>query len=68
MKVLSVRCRAFSGEGARRHRVSVDRLGLVRVYDDVAMHFTILHSLSLATMRRIRRMADSVAARVEVSQ
>lgn len=54
---LTVRCKAFSAEGVRENRVSVDGAGVVRVYDDVAGHYTVAHSLSAGAERRIRRMA-----------
>ena len=62
-RYLTVRCKAFSGEGVRSHQVMVeaDRVegrnvirGHVRVWDDVAGHFTACHGLSHAAIRRIR--------------
>jgi hypothetical protein len=62
-RYLTVRCKAFSGEGVRSHRIMVeaDKIdgkhvirGDVRVWDDVAGHYTACHSLSHAAIRRIR--------------
>ena len=62
-RFLTIRCKAFSGEGARGHRIMVeaDRVdgqdverGAIRVWDDVAGHFTSLHTLSARTQSRIR--------------
>lgn len=55
---LTVRCKAFSADGVRENRVSVDSAGIVRVYDDVAGHYTVVHSLSAGAESRIRRMAQ----------
>lgn len=49
---MTVRAKAFSGEGVRQHRVMVDDVN-VRVYDSVAGHFTLCHSLSKKTVARI---------------
>jgi hypothetical protein len=62
-RYLTIRAKAFSGEGVRTHRVMVeaDRVdgqdvirGAVRVWDDVAGHYTACHSLSPRTIQRIR--------------
>lgn len=50
--------KAFSADGVRENRVSVDSAGIVRVYDDVAGHYTVVHSLSAGAESRIRRMAE----------
>lgn len=54
---LTMRCRAFDGEGAKQHRLSVDRDGTVRVWDSVAGHYTTCHSLGRSALARIRRAA-----------
>ena len=60
---LTIRAKAFAGQGVRTHRVMVeaDRVdgrdvtrGDVLVWDDVAGHYTRFHSLSPAAIRRIR--------------
>lgn len=56
-KTLTVRAKAFSGEGVRTNRCTVDADGTVRVYDSVAGYYTTCHSLTSATIRRIRRLA-----------
>jgi len=55
-RVITVRCRAFSGQPTRTHRVMVEQDGMVRVWDEVAGHYTTCHALSHATIRRIVRM------------
>lgn len=54
---LTVRCRAFGAEGARKNRVLVTD-GTVLVWDDIAGHYTGCHSLSASAIRRIRRLAE----------
>lgn len=49
---LTVKAKAFSGEGVRTHRVMVDDVN-VRVYDPVAGYFTSCHCLSESAIRRI---------------
>jgi hypothetical protein len=56
-KTMTIRCKAFDGEGVRTNRVMVDDDGTVRVYDSVAGYYTTCHSLSERTMRRIRAMS-----------
>jgi uncharacterized protein YigE (DUF2233 family) len=54
---ITVRARAFSGEGMRTHRCKVDeRTGTVRVWDSVAGHYTTCHALSDRSERRIRTL------------
>ena len=55
--IITVRCRPFAGFPTSEHRVSVDERGVVRVYDAVAGHYTMVHSLSARTQRRIRKLA-----------
>jgi len=61
---LTIRAKAFSGEGVREHRVCVEAdtvdgnnvtRGKVLVWDDVAGHYTSCHSLSESAIKRIRR-------------
>lgn len=54
---LTVKAKAFSGEGARTHRVLVNDK-TVRVYDPVAGHYTVCHSLSASAQRRIIKLAQ----------
>jgi hypothetical protein len=58
-KQITVRARAFSGEGVREHRVEVEADGTVRVWDSVAEHYTLCHSLSPSAERRIRTAAKA---------
>lgn len=53
---MTIRAKAFSGEGVRQHRVMVDDAN-VRVYDSVAGHFTLRHSLSKKTVAKIIKAA-----------
>lgn len=51
------RCKAFSGTGVREHGIWIDAAGAVRVYDDVAKHYTLVHSLSPRAIARLRAKA-----------
>ncbi len=48
---MTVRCKPW-GQPTKNHRVMVDDVN-VRVYDPVAGHFTLCHSLSKASVLRI---------------
>ena len=67
-KILTVRCRPFTGSRMGEYKVMVQVDGLVRVWDAVAGYYTTCHCLSESTQRRIRKMAfrrhrsDSIAA------
>ena len=54
---ITMRAKAFSGEGVREHRLAVDGDGTVRVWDSVAGHYTLCHSLSGAAIARAREIA-----------
>jgi hypothetical protein len=43
----------------RLHHVQVDGQ-IVRVFDPIARHYTVCHSLSLSACRRIRKLAQQV--------
>ena len=59
--IVSLRARAFAGEGIKRHNVQVDPDGTVRVYDSTAGHYTLCHSLTENAKRRARKLCrDSV--------
>ena len=53
---ITIRAHAFTGEGIRAQRVSVDDDGTIRVYDSVAGYYTTCHSLSASAQRRIRAL------------
>jgi hypothetical protein len=55
-KIVKVRARAFGGK-LENIRCMVDADGAVRVYDSVAGHYTLVHSLSKSAIARIRRLA-----------
>lgn len=62
---LTVRCKAFGGEGVRENRVAVDRDGTVRVWDSAAGHYTTCHSLGRSALARIRRAAAATVSVVD---
>jgi hypothetical protein len=57
---LTIKAKAFAGEGVRTNRVIVD--DTVRVFDSVAGYYTTCHSLSAHAVRRIRKLAAQQAA------
>lgn len=57
-RIVIARAKAFSGEGVRSHKFSVSPDNTVRVWDDVAGHYTTCHCLSAAAMRRIAGKRD----------
>lgn len=54
---LTVSCRAFTGEGARLHKVRVHADGSIKVFDAVAGYYTSAHVLAPSAEQRIRRLA-----------
>jgi len=56
-KIVTIRAKAFAGQGIQEHRCSVDDDGTVRVWDSVAGHYTICHSLGQSAQRRARKLA-----------
>lgn len=56
-KILTVRCRPFTGSAIGNHKVRIEADGSVTVWDSVAGHYTTCHILSAATCRRIRQLA-----------
>lgn len=59
---IEARAKAFSGEGVRGHRFQVEPTGEVRVWDDVAGHFTTCNSLSESAKKRIAKLAEELAS------
>ena len=59
--ILSMRCVAFSREGAARHTIKVDG-DRVLVFDAIAQHYTMAHSLSASALRRAKAAARKLAA------
>jgi hypothetical protein len=57
---IEARARAFCGEGVRTHKFEVEPDGTVLVWDSVAGHYTLCHSLSDSAQARIRRLAREV--------
>ena len=67
MTIVKIRARAFSSEWVRMHSAAVDSDGTVRVWDDVAGHYTRCHILSERSQVRARRHAracDEALARI----
>ena len=56
-QIVSVRAKAWRDQGVQSVRCMVSSDGLVRVYDEVAGYYTLVHSLSESAQRRIRRLA-----------
>lgn len=54
---ITAKARAFTGYPIQKHRFAVEPDGTVRVFDDIARHFTNLHGLTQSATRRIRRLA-----------
>jgi len=54
---ITARAKAFSTESMSEYRFLVDNDGTVRVYDDIAGHFTRCHALSARQQQRIRKLA-----------
>ncbi len=56
-RTVTTKAKAFTGQPIRQHKflVSADE---VRVWDSVAGYYTVCHSLSAASVRRIRKMAS----------
>ena len=52
---------AFSGEGRRANRATVDADGTIRVWDSTAGHYTLCHSVRPSTARRLRAIAAKSA-------
>lgn len=57
-KIITIRAKAFSSEGVKSHRVAVDG-STVRVWDGVAGHYTVCHSLSKAAVARAIKLASA---------
>lgn len=58
-KEITARAKAFSGEGVRSHKFSVDHDGTVRVWDSIAGHYTNCHAMTPRALNRVRKMAIS---------
>ena len=59
---LTIRCKAFSGEGIRLNKVLVEpgRSGAILVWDSVAGHYTACHSIPADVKAKIRSQASSL--------
>ncbi len=56
---MEFRGKVFSGRGIETVEVRVDDEGIVRVWDEVAGHWTSCHSISERNLREIRRAAKA---------
>ncbi len=54
---VTIRARAFTGAAVDAHRCMVSPDGSVRVFDDIASHYTLLHVLSPRAVRKARKAA-----------
>jgi hypothetical protein len=54
--------KAFTGQGRRNHKLSISPDGTVRVWDDVAGHYTTCHAMSAATQSRLSKLARKEVA------
>lgn len=61
-RVVTIRARAFSGDGLRKHQCLVDTDGTVRVWDPVAGHYTACHRLSAKAKAKARKLAEGIVA------
>lgn len=62
---LTIRARFFSHFPVETRKVIVEDDGTIRVWDDVAGHYTVCHSLTRADQRRIRKLAAKAASRTQ---
>ena len=54
---ITARAKAFTGQPIREHSFRVEENGTVRVWDDVASHYTTCHSLSASAQTRLCKLA-----------
>ena len=56
---LTIRCRAFSGEGVRENKVLIEpgKNGRVLAWDSVAGHYTSCHSIAAKTQAKLKSQA-----------
>lgn len=56
--IVTMRCKAFSPGVTAVYTLRVDDDGTARVYDSVAGHYTVCHSLGQDDIRRARKIAN----------
>lgn len=56
-RTVTIRAKAFTGRGVEAVRCLVASDGTVRVYDGVAGHYTVCHSLGNSAQARARKLA-----------
>ena len=56
---MTIRCKAFSGEGVRNNKILVEsgKNGRVLVWDSVAGHYTACHSIASRTQAKLKSQA-----------
>ena len=56
---MTIRCKAFSGEGVRENKILVEpgKNGRVLAWDSVAGHYTACHSIAARTQAKIKSRA-----------
>lgn len=54
---ITARAKAFSNEGIKSHKFSINADSTVRVWDAVAGYYTTCHCLSKSAEARIRKLA-----------
>ena len=59
-RTIEAKVKAFTGQGVRTHSLSVSHDGTVRVWDDVAGHYTTCHCMSAVTQTYIRHLARRI--------
>lgn len=55
MKIIQIRCKAFCRQGVKINRIQIADDGTVRVWDNVARHFTTCHSLTARSIGKIAK-------------
>lgn len=56
MKNMQIRCKAFAGGKVAIQKIQVDDKGVIRVWDEIAGHYTTCHSLTNKTIGRINSL------------
>lgn len=56
---ITARAKFFTGQGVEQRKCLVEPDGTVRVWDDVAGHYTLRHALAPSAVKRIVRRANA---------
>lgn len=65
---ITLRVAAFAGEGERKNKIRVDIDGNIRVWDDVAGHYTVCHSIDESDQGRILVRATRMRRELSVEE